>query len=464
MFFILATIMFGCDEEPLPEPNPEKVEAPELTQKINQFIEETMNDVYLWYKEVPEIDTRYEFDSKSYFSKLLYTEDKWSFVTDDVKTLLNSFDGIEKTYGWSLAFGIFSDTKTIFALVEFVYPNTPADQIGVKRGDMIFEMNGTDITETNYRDLLFGESTSITFGQYTNTGITNVKTLNITAKTLALDPVVITNVVEHEGRKIGYLFYAQYIDDFNSSLDDAFQYLLEQNFSDLVLDLRYNPGGTTLAAQHLCSSVAPLDVTNSAKTLVSFQWNDKYQQYWQQRNETNQLEIPFINTTPLKLGLKKLHVITGSGTASASELSITGLKPYMEITTVGDTTFGKYTASITLEPKDFYKTASYYSDFENWGIQPIILRYANSLGVTDFRNGFAPDILAKDNLFDGIPLGDKNETLFKAAIEDITGTQVLAIKKAEIKRSHTIFDRGFSKFDINKREILFNNNEIKILK
>lgn len=457
-FFFLSILFSGivasCDD-PVPEPDPEeeKTKAPATTIAINEFIETVMNDVYLWYNEVPDIDIRYEFDSKAYFEKLLYTDDKWSFVTDDVQKLEDSFEGKETSYGWSLAFGRFSDTQTIFALVEFVYPDTPADKAGFKRGDLIYKMNGADITENNYMDLINSANLSVTYGQYI-TSITNVKTVSMTALELNLDPVQFTKIIEHGGHKIGYLFYAQFIGNYNTSIDEALQYFRDNQITDLVLDLRYNPGGTTVAAQHLCSSLAPVDAVNNEKTLVKFQWNDKYQKYWEDNNNQDQLQIGFIKTVPQKMGLTKLYVITGQGTASASELTITGLKPYMSVTTIGETTYGKYTASITLKPEDFYDTPAEYKDFTNWAVQPIILKYANSQGVTDFKDGFVADVPVDDDLFSSVPLGDKNEEMLKATLKVITGVEVVAMKSAVKAPEYTIFDRGFSKFDANKRELL----------
>jgi C-terminal processing protease CtpA/Prc len=457
---MLALFFAGCEEEPIPEP--ERQEAPELTQKINNFIETGMNDVYLWYEQIPDIDIRYEFDPEDYFEKLLYEEDRWSYITDDIEALENSFEGREKSFGYSLAFGVFSNTGTYFAIVEFVYPETPAANAGLKRGDIIMEIDNGDITEENYRDLLNGDALTITLGQIGENGISPGGTVSMTARELNLDPVLIKNVVEHEGHKIGYLFYAQYIANYNSSLDAAFQYFQEEQITDLVIDLRYNPGGGTVAASYLCSSIAPLDpVTNKAQ-LVTFQWNDKYQNYWRQNNIRDQIEVPFTDTTAVKMGLQKVHILTGSGTASASELTITGLKPYMDVTTVGDTTFGKYTASITVTP-DFYFEDNYYDEFDNWGMQPIVIRYANSEGVTDFRDGFAPDFLVDDDLFAGIPLGDKTDPLFAAAIENITGTPVIAMKKAQVRIPHRIIDRGFSKYDMNKRQMVIDNIDKKKL-
>lgn len=464
LLLVFATIFSGCQEHPLPIVEPQKERASALTQKINSFIKLAMEDVYLWYKEMPEIDIIYELDSKKYFDKLLYKEDKWSFITDDVEALENSFEGVETTFGYSLAFGRFSNTGNIFALVEFVYPNTPASRAGLKRGDIIVLMNGADITDDIYRDLLYASNLTVNLGILGEGGISvDPKVISMTAEELTLNPVLIREIIEHEGYKIGYLFYAQYIGNFNSSLDSAFKLFQDQGVSDVIIDLRYNPGGTVSAAQHLTSSVAPLSAVNGKKTLVTFQWNDKYQAYWQSRNITSQLRISFIDTTKIKMGLNKLYILTGGGTASASELTITGLKPYMDVTTIGETTYGKYTASITLKPEDFYESESYYREFGNWGIQPIVIRYANSQGVTDFKDGFLPDIEVKDDLFAGIPLGNKQEPLLKAAIEEITGTRVFALKKAQVKFPYTIFDRGFSKFDDNKRELLLDLPEFNFI-
>ncbi|MFW6275761.1 MAG: S41 family peptidase, partial [bacterium] len=280
LLLILAAVISGCKEEPLPEPKEDDIEvkekAPALTQNVNQFIKDGMNLYYLWYSEMPDIDIRYEFDSELYFDKLLYDEDKWSWITDDVEALLNSFEGKETSFGYSLAFGRFDDTQTIFALVEFVYPNTPAAEVGLKRGDIIFRMNNADIIDENYLDLLNSDQITVSFGQYVeNQGIINVNDVSMISEELNLNPVVKTEVVEHEGHKIGYLFYAQYIDNYNTSLDTAFQYFLDEQVTDVVLDLRYNPGGRVAAAQYLCSSIAPASVVNDNKLLITYQYNDK---------------------------------------------------------------------------------------------------------------------------------------------------------------------------------------------
>lgn len=463
LLLVVLGIVIGCSEEDEPLAD----EAPALTQKVNKFMKEGMEDVYLWYDDMPDIDYRIEKDSKEYFEKLLVTEDRWSYATDDVEALENSFEGKEKSYGWSLSFGTFSNTGNVFALVEFVYKFTPAYEAGIKRGDIIVLMNNSDITTDNYRDLLYGESTSINTGSIVDGSITTNETaISLTARELTLNPVIKSTVVEHEGHKIGYLLYAQYISNFNYALDTAFQSMIDKGVTDLVIDLRYNPGGTITAATHMCSSIAPIDVVEQNSTLVTFRWNDKYQDYFTKNQIMAQLEVYFDREVDVKMGLHDVHFLIGPGSASASELTITGLKPYMNsVTTVGETTHGKYTASITLKPEEIYDSKNYYEEIDNWAIQPIVIQYANSVGVTDFKAGFVPDIEVEDDLFAGIPLGTKEEPLFKAAIENITGTEVIAMKSAKkVDIPHTIFDRGFSKYDKNKREVLIDNFDFQPIK
>jgi C-terminal processing protease CtpA/Prc len=463
LFLLAAFILAGCEKKVIPEEEEEEqgpVQASALIQKINGFIKEAMSDVYLWNDKIPVIDIRYETDPKVYFDKLLFTEDRWSYITDDLTALEGSQKGIEKTYGYSLTFGRFIDavgnpTGNYFGIVEFVYPNTPASEAGFTRGDLIIRLNGGNITADNYRDLLYGTSVSVTKGILTSEGISTGETVVLVALELQLDPVYMYKVIEVEGHKIGYLVYLQFIPDYNStSLRVALEYFRENQITDLVLDLRYNPGGSISAAQYLTSSIAPVDIVNNNSVLVTYQWNDKYQAYWVSNGIQSQLGVNFDPAVPVRLGLSKLYVLTGYGTASASELTICGLEPYMEVVTVGDTTYGKYTASITIKPEEWYNNEAEYSDFKNWGLQPIVIRYANAQGVTNFKDGFAPDFRVRDELLPAFPLGDLTEPLLKKAVEDITGTTLPVPKRAVSPVEYIFVDRGFSKFDDQKRTLL----------
>jgi C-terminal processing protease CtpA/Prc len=459
--FLVAGMTAGCDllkNDEEEEEEEQKMASP-LTLKINTFIKEVMTDVYLWYDKMPSIDEKYETDSKAYFDKLLYSEDKWSFITDDIKSFENSTQGIEKTFGYSLAFGAFSNAPgTYFAIVEYVYPNTPASKAGFNRGDLIVKINGGNITADNYRSLLSGTDITVTKGVLSGSGISQGISLSMVAEELNLDPVLMYKIIEREGHKIGYMLYLQFISSYNgTSVSKALQHFRDNQVTDLVLDLRYNPGGETTAAQYICSSIAPQSVVENKSMLVSYQWNNKYQAYWISKKRDDQLGVYFDPTVPVKLGLSKIHILTGNNTASASELTITGLEPYLDVVLVGDTTYGKYTGSFTIKPSEWYDKPSDYTDFENWGMQPIIIRFANSQGVTNFTNGFAPDFVVGDALLPAYPLGDLSEPLLKKAVENITGKTISAMKKAQVSFQYEIIDRGFSRFDPLKRNLFIGN-------
>jgi hypothetical protein len=464
LVFISLFLLSGCNKEE--EVIQTKPEAPALTVKVNQFIKDVMTDAYLWYDEMPAINIRYEFDSKAYFKKLLYNEDKWSIVTDNRSELEGSLSGVETTFGYSLAFGSFTDnsgnpTGNYFAIVEYVYPNTPASNAGFIRGDIIIKINGENITSSNYATLFSGTNVSVTKGILTETGISEGTSVNMTAELLNLNPVLIYKVIEIEGHKIGYLVYLQYISEYNAtSLQTALQYLKDNQVSELIIDLRYNPGGTITSAQFLSSSIVPLNVVDNSSILVTFQWNDKYQDYWIANNVRDQIEVKFNASVPVKLGMNKVYFLTGSGTASASELTITGVNPYMDVTLVGDTTYGKYTGMFLLAPKDVYDNSSYYSGFRDWGIMPVIFRYANSQGITDFKNGFPPDFYVVDELMPAEPLGELTEPLLKKAVENIVGHALPSPKKAELPFRYEIFFRGSSKWDAQKGNLFINKQEL----
>jgi C-terminal processing protease CtpA/Prc len=184
--------------------------------------------------------------------------------------------------------------------------------------------------------------------------------------------------------------------------------------NELILDFRYNPGGSVSTATLLASLIAPADVVANEEVFIKYIWNDIINDYWvnEEGEESENLIIKFLNAGQ-NLNLNRLYVLTSDNTASASELVINGLRPYMDVIMVGDTTHGKYTASITLhdEEKSF-----------NWAIQPIVLKTANINNETDYRDGLVPDHLADDDYF--APLGSLEEDRLATAISLITGVPI----------------------------------------
>jgi C-terminal processing protease CtpA/Prc len=252
------------------------------------------------------------------------------------------------------------------------------------------------------------------------------------------NPNYLSKVFEINGRKIGYYvynFFATGTDNeaavYDAEMDNIFAGFKAKGITDLVLDLRFNSGGSEVSANNLASLVAP-DPGN--KLFFRREYNSKV--------ENEILSDPNAGTDFLQSRLKtkaqnigsqlsgRVYILTGSRTASASELIINGLNPYMDVFLIGDVTYGKNVGSISLyddtDPKN------------TWGMQPIVVKVYNSLNQSDYSNGFAPDIENKDNNIFIYPLGDPREELLSQAIEQITGVPTSGRKKFVGKTSEVI--------------------------
>ena len=185
LLLVLFSSCDKCQEE-------KREEAPAITQQVNKYMLELMEEVYLWEEHIPDtLDVRYEFDEFEFFEKLCYrTQDRWSFITDDVQTLLEGGEGVETTFGYSLAFGTFSNTGNYFAIVQYVYPQTPASEAGVKRGTIFTEAGGKPITKDNYTTLFYAPSLELTLGELRDGTIYKSGTLSLTARKQNLNPVI----------------------------------------------------------------------------------------------------------------------------------------------------------------------------------------------------------------------------------------------------------------------------------
>ena len=417
----------GCSKPDNPAPEPEDPNmASALTQKVTKFIYETMDDVYLWTAYMPSnIDRRYEKDPATYFQKLLYKpEDRWSVITDDYEGMTEGSGGVETTFGYDLAFGRFSNSDNYFGIVQFVYPNSPASQAGLKRGSIIVKMNGASITANNYMQLFYNASNTLILGRLADNTIYEDATLNIEAKKMQLSPIIEEKILDIDGHKIGYLHYSNFFSGSETLLDAVFGRFKAAGIQDLIVDVRYNGGGSVATAARLSSLIAPEKVLDGKTVLVTYQWNAFYQDYWS-KNDPTQLRVLFEPKAKAvnNLNFGKVYILTGPGSASASEFVMTGLAPYMEVVKIGGTTHGKYTASFLMQAEEYVNGSwTPIKGAENWGIQPIAIRYANALGVTDFKDGFVPDYAVNDLLMEGVKaLGDPKESLLAKAIELITG-------------------------------------------
>ena len=400
-----------------------------------------MSSYYLWNTKIPNRPNQM-LPPEQFFESLLYnrgqaTGDRFSWIQKNYLELLNSLSGVTQ-YDMGFEYVIYriSEWSTdVVGQVAYVKPNTDAERIGLKRGDFFTKINGTTLNTTNWRNLLSSGETSVTITFIDlDTSITTNKTVKKVAN-YAEDPVFLDEVLEVNGHKIGYLVYNFFASgptqgnyNYDKKLNDVFGRFKSENITELVLDLRYNNGGSGNSATLLGSMIVP-DL-NPNNVFVKFEYNslverelvkeageevlvDKLRDKLNTEKGANTGEA--INN--VGASIQKLYVLTSDWTASASELVINGLRPYMpgKIFLIGQTTVGKNVGSISIYEENDPKN--------KWGMQPIILRYFNKDGTADFLSGFKPDILELDNR-DKLELGHPDECMLKIAIDHITGNYV----------------------------------------
>jgi C-terminal processing protease CtpA/Prc len=288
--------------------------------------------------------------------------------------------------------------------IAFVYRGTEAHNKGVRRGWIIQSVNGTAANTGNVFDLL-GEAkkdVSNTIGFLDNSG-TQVQ-LTLTKEAVAITPVLDFRVLEAHSKKIGYMVFQDFIDTADVELDEAFSLFTSEGIDELVVDMRYNGGGSVSVAQYLAGWMIGKD--HGDETFVNFKHNRKLSSWDTTLNVPQRAEA---------LNLNRVFFIGTSSTASASELVINGVKPYVpSVILAGSTTHGK--------PVGMY--AFPFIDYD-YVVLPIAFKYTNADGEGDFYDGIAPDLPADDDLTHDF--GDPEETSLKAIL-DYIGNESVALK------------------------------------
>jgi C-terminal processing protease CtpA/Prc len=445
---LLLLLVSGCKKDPVEDPGEDPVVVPAETIAINQWIYDNMSQYYFWNTQLPTgIDNTKEIDPEAYFYKLVYkTKDYWSYITDDYASLASELNGDPVTMGYYPAFYLVG-SNNVMIVVCYVYPGSPAAEAGLERGDLILSIDNMLLDTTNYYTQYSGAKYTVQLGEITNNtlGFTG-ESLSMTARVVSTDPAVHHEVLDIEGHKIGYLSYVEFIagenDAFLLELDNIFNEFKTAAISDLIVDLRYNPGGEIDAALHLGSEIAPSAVAASQSIMVNLLYNNDLQAYLQNNNYDSYLHYKF-KVTPANINMTRVYFLTTSRSASASELLITGLDPYMQVVQIGEPTYGKYVGSWVMA-----------DDNEEWAMMPIVMKYSNISGYTDFIDGVPPDHDIEDDLVDAVPFGDPTDPMIAKAIELATG------KSIPVRKAGSRADMNFRQIvpkEMNARNNLYIN-------
>jgi len=479
--FLIIIAFIGCnknEDDLSSNPTPTTIDFSKV--EIQDFIWEGLNTYYLWKDNVPNLaDTKDDLndsyfnylnsytDPNVFFESLLYDRnnvDVYSWIVDDYVALENSFNGILKSNGVKYRISYESGSNTdVLGYVRYILPNSDAYGKDVQRGYVFDAIDGQQLTTNNYQSLLAQDTYTMNFADLNGGNpISNGKSVELTqVENFVENPVYIAKTLDVNGTKIGYIMYNGFDAGFEAELTNAFAQIKADGATELILDLRYNSGGYGYVAVDIASLITG---QFKGQVLSKEKWNSQWQT-WYEENHPDWIEKYFddkfyIDGNPINgMNLNKLYVITTGSTASASELLISGLDAYIDVSTIGTTTYGKYTGSVTIYDSDnFQKSGANLNTNHTWAMQPIVLQYTNKNGET-VKGGMYPDTEVIEYVSQFAELGNINEPLLAATLELITGVAGKGISKKSgkdlIKLKELPMENKFENILIFDKELPF---------
>lgn len=413
---LIAVILISCKKDV-----PPVVVAPTTDQEARDYLYTQMNQYYLWYTLMPVVVKEDYKDPYELLEAMRYkTLDRWSYIQTYEEYQAQSTGSF---VGHGISMGL--DASNQVRIVQ-IYKNSPLYSKGVRRGWLVKKLNGTTLAPVfiakdgeGYNKLIGPSTADITNSFLFQTPAGKDSTITSQKSAFILNTVMTADTLHLKSGITGHLVFDQFITPSNQELKDAFTYFSQNNVKDLIVDLRYNGGGDLSVLTNMASYVA-----GSAKFSTPFlklTFNDKNSKY----NVTYNY-----NTISAPLSISRLIVITTRGTASASEDFINGLKPVLDVKTIGDTTNGKPVGMVGIP---------YQTDYMFW---PISFTLLNALNQGDFYKGIAPmKVVGDDYTHDW---NDRREACLKEAIYYLEhGTVSAKSLSVEPMKSGIKFDEKF---------------------
>ncbi|ASV31908.1 S41 family peptidase [Maribacter cobaltidurans] len=472
LFLFIGTITQSCnknDDTPIVEEEQEEIveEDVQLKSEVNDFVWSALNSWYLWQDEVLELgDDRFATTNDYYtflngfqtprglFQTLQSPKDRFSVIVDDYDILFNAFAGVYTTNGveYVLTRPPEGGNKVV-GVVRYVINGSDGADKNIKRGDIFYAVNGVElIAETDEEgnivssnlDLLNPDVFTLNFAELTESGlVSNGVNIELIKTEIIENPIHISKILEINGTKIGYVMYNSFTANFDNDLNTAFAELKNSGVTELILDLRYNLGGSVLSATRLSSMITG---QFNGELFSREQWNAKWQPYLGQDNNF----VDAIDGDPINsLNLNSVYIIATDDSASASELTINSLSPYIDVFHVGGVTRGKNEFSVTLVdnpvqaieqtgqppfPVPYIVLGGEFNTVENsnprhkYAMQPLVGTNVNADGFGEFTNGLEPDFPLNESLGNLGQLGEPGEPLLDLAIEQITGISAKSLQ------------------------------------
>jgi carboxyl-terminal processing protease len=377
----------------------------------NLFVRDVMQDLYLWSEFLPFLNPTSYASPEAYLEAVRYRplDSRFSYITSAAAS--NAFYSESQFIGYGFGTSVMGEELRVLQ----VYPDSPASEAGLARGDSILEVDGRSVATLIASGLIgsaFGPSEIGVSSEVfrSRTGVERRE--RMTKRAVTIPTVSLSRVYDVDGRRVGYLFFRNFVRPSYGALDEAFAALREARVTELVLDLRYNGGGLVDVAVHLSSLIGGAGTAGQPFATFAHNTRNAF------RNET----LRFTEEPPAALSLSRLIVITSRSSASASELVINGLRPFMPVVLIGEATYGK-------------PVGQYLIEFCGKVLAPVSFSLKNANGEAEYFDGFIPTCVAGDGL--DRELGDPEEASLAEAFHYVRHDACRAVAETAGARRRT---------------------------
>jgi carboxyl-terminal processing protease len=388
---IFITLLFSsCKKDPVP------VDTGVTDAMARDSLYYLMRQWYFWSDSMPSVKKEDYPDPYKLLNAMRYKKlDKWSFVAD-YNEFVAEMQG--EFVGHGIRIGLDDSRK---ARIAMIYSKSPLYANGVRRGWIVKSVNGYDIAKIIYEgnttayNTALGASTAGVTNKFvfTKPDGTDIE-ISSTKASFTVNSVLLYDTLHLSTGVTGHLVFESFISPSPTELAAAFKFFEDNNVKDLILDLRYNSGGYLSVAQTLATEIGGKTLANSGSVFAVLKYNE--------RNKDQNWTYKFDNNVQVNLSLPRMVVICTRQTASASEAVMNGLKPYMNVISIGDTTNGK---PVGMNGWDVGKKYFFW---------PITFKIVNKNNEGDYFKGIAPGKVVSDDITHDF--NDRGELCLKEAV------------------------------------------------